>query len=390
MLEGKVQQQQLQQGAGAPEQLDSARGTDQSISAAAFNVNGADTPRKKAAAAAGGAALQDGSGITALAGSSSSNTWDEQSKASAAGTAMELQPLARCGLVSGYVPSQGVQGTVMQLLQEAPELLLSCSSQLAAQASQELTAILDEAETALLAPLGWGSSAASAGQELSSASKAQQQGLLIAAADVAAAAAATCPYTLPWTIPWQTSISQQQQQSDKAAAFQSPEMLVKQRQQMHVQLYVQAKASAAAAAEAEVQLEQLMGAVPLLSGAAAGSWESQLAALWLRAQGLRAELAVLTQRKAEFEQDVDACIQVSLACCCSRWFMCGVGRAAVASHVLLAVRAEGQLAGVPAVAVSQMCGHTTIVAACALMQACTCLHLRYVLNGMACFAAPAG
>lgn len=309
VLEGKVQQQQLQQGAGAPEQLDSARGTDQSISAAAFNVNGADTPRKKAAAAAGGAALQDGSGITALAGSSSSNTWDEQSKASAAGTAMELQPLARCGLVSGYVPSQGVQGTVMQLLQEAPELLLSCSSQLAAQASQELTAILDEAETALLAPLGWGSSAASAGQELSSASKAQQQGLLIAAADVAAAAAATCPYTLPWTIPWQTSISQQQQQSDKAAAFQSPEMLVKQRQQMHVQLYVQAKASAAAAAEAEVQLEQLMGAVPLLSGAAAGSWESQLAALWLRAEGLRAELAVLTQRKAEFEQDVDACIQ---------------------------------------------------------------------------------
>ncbi|WIA19210.1 hypothetical protein OEZ85_003854 [Tetradesmus obliquus] len=107
----------------------------------------------------------------------------------------------------------------------------------------------------------------------------------------------------------QTSISQQQQQSDKAAAFQSPEMLVKQRQQMHVQLYVQAKASAAAAAEAEVQLEQLMGAVPLLSGAAAGSWESQLAALWLRAEGLRAELAVLTQRKAEFEQDVDACIQ---------------------------------------------------------------------------------
>ncbi|WIA39485.1 hypothetical protein OEZ86_005583 [Tetradesmus obliquus] len=107
----------------------------------------------------------------------------------------------------------------------------------------------------------------------------------------------------------QTSISQQQQQSDKAAAFQSPEMLVKQRQQMHVQLYVQAKASAAAAAEAEVRLEQLMGAVPLLNGAAAGSWESQLAALWLRAEGLRAELAVLTQRKAEFEQDVDACIQ---------------------------------------------------------------------------------
>jgi hypothetical protein len=312
VLEGKVQQQQGTVAQVAAEQLDSARGSDQSVSAAAFNINGSDTPRKKAAAA-GTAALQDGSSSVAALAGSSSTAWDEGSRASAAATGVELQPLARCSLVSGYIPSQGVQGTVMQLLQEAPELLLSCSSQLAAQASQELTAILDEAETALLAPLGWGNSGAAAGQEPSSAAKAQQQGLLLAAADVQAAAAAACPYTLPWTIPWQTSIGQQQQQqqANKTAAFQSPEMLVKQRQQMHVQLYVQAKAAQAAAAEAEAQLEQLMGAVPLLNGTAAGSWESQLAGLWLRAEGLRAEVAVLQQRKAEFEQDVDACIQVT-------------------------------------------------------------------------------
>jgi hypothetical protein len=315
VLEGKVQQQQQQGTAGSaalPEQLDSARGPDQSISAAAFSITGSDTPRKKAAAAGAAAALQDGS--LALAGSSKTRSTvtaeDEGSRSSAAAAGLELQPLARCSLVSGYVPSQGVHGTVMQLLQEAPELLLSCSSQLAAQASQELTAILDEAETALLAPLGWGSNAAAAGQEPSSAAKEHQQGLLLAAADAQAAAAAVCPYTLPWTIPWQTSISQQQLQSGKAASFQSPEMLVKQRQQMHVQLYVQAKAAEAAAAAAEAQLEQLMGAVPLLNGTAAGTWESQLAGLWLRAEGLRAEVAVLQQRKAEFEQDVDACIQV--------------------------------------------------------------------------------
>jgi hypothetical protein len=315
VVDGKVQQQQQISGAlaAAPEQqLDSARGIDQSVSAAFHNSSSSDTPRKKAAAGAG-ASLQDSSSAMMLAGGDGT-TWDDASKSSAAAaaagvTAVELQPLAGCRLMAGYVPSQGVQGTVLQLLQEAPELLLSCSSQLAAQASQELTDILDEAETALLAPLVWEVNAAAAAQEAGSAAKAQQQGLLAAAADVQAAAAAACPYTLPWTIPWQTSITQQQQAA-AAGAFRTPEMLVKDRQQQHVQYYLQTKAAAAAAAAAETHLEQLMGTVPLLNGTAAGSWETQLARLWLRAEGLRAEVAVLRRWEDWLKHDVEACQQV--------------------------------------------------------------------------------
>jgi hypothetical protein len=209
VMDGKARQQQLSAAAltARNQQQDSARGIDQGVSAAVLHSSSSnDTPRKKAAAAAAG--VQDGSNAVVLAGVSSSSTlaaWDDGSKSSAAAAAgaaaVGLQPLPSCSWVSGYVPSQAVQGTLMQLLQEAPELLLSCSSQLAAQANQALASILDEAETALLAPLGWDINAAAAGQEPSSAAKTQQQGLLIAAADVQAAAAATCPYMLPWTIP---------------------------------------------------------------------------------------------------------------------------------------------------------------------------------------------
>jgi hypothetical protein len=96
-------------------------------------------------------------------------------------------------------------------------------------------------------------------------------------------------------------------------------MHVKQRQQLHMNVYVGTKAFTAATAEAEVQLEQLMGSVPLLNGAAAGSWEAELARLWLTAEGLRAEVEWLKQRKKEIQEDVTRCQQVRAAfatrCC---------------------------------------------------------------------------
>ncbi|KAF8055094.1 SYT1 [Scenedesmus sp. PABB004] len=241
-------------------------------------------PADQAAAAAPG---KDGSG----------RSWEELALPAAPGG----EPHARCSPLSGYAPSEALRSAALVLLQEPPEALLACAGELAAQAGAELATVLDEAEGALLAPLGWG-----AGGDDPAGARAGGD-----------AAAAACPFSLPWTTAPRggTPDARAGGRDQGGSGFQPPELLVRARQQMHVQLYVQARAAAAAAAAADADLTRLLGSTPVLQqqlaagGAGGAGWEAELAGLWLRAQGLRGELGVLEQRKREFEADVDACLQ---------------------------------------------------------------------------------
>lgn len=239
--------------------------------------------------------------------------------------------LERCSLVCGYSPSQDVQARALSLLQEPPALLLACVSQLAAQASQQLAAVLDEAEEALTMGLlpaeqpGMGSTDDASRQQqqqgpavatTADASAANSVPSLPAAAPAAGVMVPGSSQLLPWSTPWVPGGAA----ADPLAAQRSPELLVKQRQQAHLSLFVQARAARGGAAAADAALTQLLGATPLLLAPdddgntssdrpGAGSWEAQLARLWLTAEGLRAQLAVLEQRRSEFEVDLDACLQ---------------------------------------------------------------------------------
>lgn len=314
-----LHQQQLQQQhttlpLPAGEQTDSQRGTDQSVP----SLTATNTNQQGKIDSCGGQ-----QGLAGAPGPQQSSTWEHLNPSGTHSTSGSLQPLARCSLLSGYSPSESVKSSTMQLLQEAPDLLVTGSSQLAAHSSHELGVILNEAEAALLAPLSWGAAGQKDGSIGVSQSVQQQlQALLKGARGVPDQQAASCPYTLPWTTPWQgrggmaAAAARQHEGS-----YQSPEVLVKQRQQTHVQLFVQAKAAKAAAAAADKELTWLLGSTPLLrqgigssfdNAGSGSSWEAQLAGLWLRVEGLRAEVALLQQRKALFEQDVDDCLQAEV------------------------------------------------------------------------------
>lgn len=202
-------------------------------------------------------------------------------------------------LVANYIPSQTVKCTAAQLLQEPPDLLLSCSSHLAAQASHELTAVLDEAEKALLAPVD---KHANRDQGSLLSGTAKSWALSHGATDT------TDAYSLPWSSSWSLGQVGQQQ----PAGHVTPEMQVKQRQQFHLQLYLQAQEVSAAAKTADVELTRLLGSTPLLQQqllTGSSSWEAQLAGLWLRREGLRGEVGLLEHRKREFEQKVDTALR---------------------------------------------------------------------------------
>lgn len=217
-------------------------------------------------------------------------------------TAGPWQNSSSGSLVSKYNPSEAVKHCAQQLLQEPPDALLICSSELADQASHELTAVLDEAETALLAPLGSNSSH-SKGIGLSGEG---HRGVACAADDAD-------DYSLPWTTSWTFGglgalVPVQQQH----AGLVTPEMLVKQRQKAHVDMYMQAIKAQAAAQAADKELTLLLGSTPLLQqhlGMGSCSWEAELAGLWLRAERLRGEVGLLERHKQEFERDVDVALR---------------------------------------------------------------------------------
>lgn len=234
---------------------------------------------------------QDSTAATAANGH---HSWDLALASN--GSAVEIDALwqrpERGGIVASYSPSPVVKCAAIKLLQEAPELLITCSSQLAAQASHDLTAELDAAEAALLAPID------GEAQQGVGLNRWHHQGAGEAAADGADA------YSLPWTAPFSMSARAQQQQQ---AGYVTPEQQVKQRQEFHVQLFLRAQAARVAAEAAERELTRLLGSITLLQQPM--GWEGQLAGLWLRAEGLRGEVSLLEQHKRQLERDVDAALK---------------------------------------------------------------------------------
>lgn len=224
--------------------------------------------------------------------------WDALAAPDAAAGGLQL---TRCSVVAGYSPSPGTQAAALRLLQEPPALLMACCSQLAAAACHELAMLLDEAEHALLCGPGSGEGAQAA------------PGACATPGSVGAAAAApyTCPYTLPWT------------SSGGGGGAAPVELLVKQRQQLHVELFVQARAALAAAKAADAELTRLLGSTPVLQQGlqadggggvdGAAGWAGQLAGLWVRAEGLRGELGVLQARRADLLADAEACRAAEVA-----------------------------------------------------------------------------
>jgi hypothetical protein len=190
------------------------------------------------------------------------------------------------------------QSAVLSLLKESPALLMACSSQLAAKACQDLRTMLEETEQQLCNPDSWANPSWGEQQQGQQEQQPQQQGQQQGRQQQLQGAAA-CPYSLPWMTPASCSLHAVTQQG-----VQPVDLLVKQRQQLHVELFVQAKTAMTRARAADQELTKVLGTTALLQQEAEGSstWEGQLALLWMRKEGLKAEVAVLEQRRAEFVQ----------------------------------------------------------------------------------------
>jgi hypothetical protein len=252
-------------------------------------------------------------GIGAVSSISGSSTQHQDQQQAGSSTAEGLQQLLQlCKLLQGYRVPPELLTSALLLLQHPPSLLWDACTQLAHQNLLELTAHLDEAEREMLAPLHWPGRAINNTQQHSRSDQHPQQQLVPAHSD--------CCGSSKHRLPWASGMA-----LPSAAALQEmgisppPEVRIKLRLKDHIQLHIQTEQTLQRVQATQRELDTLLGSTPLLqqaalaadgednsssTGSSSGSWEAELARVYLDLVRARAQVQLLQQYEQRFKHEL--------------------------------------------------------------------------------------
>lgn len=238
----------------------------------------------------------------------------QQSCAAAAGV---LQPLlGLCKLLHAYQLPPDISEAALQLLQVNPSIVWDTCTQLAHHNLMELTAQLDEAENAMLAPLHWpGSGSHTIPQSAANHQDKPDQQQLVIASNYGFGSTVS-KYQLPWSsgLGPQTSAEGVQE----LGVSPPPEVRVKMRLKAHLALHVQTAQALQRAHTAQQELDGILASTPLLLpvlevGIGSGStltWQAELAQLYMHAAQERAKVQLLQQYEQQFNQELEELLEI--------------------------------------------------------------------------------